>query len=81
MYIRHKIKSALRYCIKGNNRISELMCADDCEREYITALIPQYLQIAKFGEGTEVLTRADRTVIFFNSTGSKVTIKAAKSSE
>lgn len=52
------------------------MCADDCEREYITALVPQYLQIAKFGKGTEVLTRADRTVIFFNRTGSQVTIRS-----
>lgn len=51
------------------------MCANDCEREYITALVPQYFQNAKYGEGTEVLTRADRTVIFFNSTDSQVTIR------
>ena len=73
--IRHKIKSALRYCMTGNNRISELVCANNCERQYINTLVAQYLRAPQYGGITEVLSRADRTVIFFNSTGSQVTIR------
>lgn len=75
LYYSLKIKNAIRYCVRGKNRISELACVDDHERQYINVLLAKYLSNI-YAEGEiEVLSRTDHTVIFFNGTDSQIIIR------
>ena len=72
---KYKVKSALQYCIKGENRISELLCDDDYERQHTIMLLAKLLQAPQFIGEIETLSQPNRTVIFFNDTGSQIVVR------